>query len=111
MKIAFDFDGTISAHSFAPDALALALHASGHQIVVLTAAAGELKPADRPAEVARRLQHYGFLCLHELACVESHKKGHWCKVNQVDWLIDDSPDVLARVRQCSPTTICLQVLA
>lgn len=109
MKVAFDFDGTITAHPQRMNALACALHNAGCSIVVLTAAAGELPPEQRPAEVAGRLMRYGFTCPHKLACVEGADKGKWCKENRVDIVIDDDKNYLRRIADASPNTLRLQV--
>jgi len=109
MKIAFDFDGTITAHPQRMNLLAQMLQLAGTHVVVLTAAAGELPADQRPAEVAKRLLRYGFTCPHELACVEGHAKGEWCKANQVDVIIDDDAGYLERIRRDSPQTLRLKV--
>lgn len=109
MKIAFDFDGTITAHPQRMNALACSFHNAGFTVVVLTAAAGELPPANRPAEVARRLRRYGFSCPHELACVEGCDKGRWCAENGVDVVIDDDKSYLKLIGAASPKTLRLRV--
>ena len=110
MKIAFDFDGTITAHPVLLNLLAWALHGAGHEVIVLTAAAGELPKDKRPAEVTQRLRKYGFFCPHTLACVEGMEKGLWCKEHNVDVVIDDDDAYLWTIREHSPKTLRLQVV-
>lgn len=94
MKIAFDLDCTIGAHPAVLIALARTLIRGGAEVFVLTAAAGELQPADRPAEVVRRLEQLGGKGLR-VVFIESRDKPKFCVAHEVDLLIDDTPFDLA----------------
>lgn len=59
-------------------------------VLILTAAAGELPPDMRPAEVARRLASLGAGHI-PFQCLESAEKPTYCQSNGVDILIDDTP--------------------
>lgn len=111
MKVAFDFDGTISSHPRKMNELAVALHEVGHEIVVLTAGAGELPAPQRPAEMAKRIKQYGFHVPHLLACVEGWQKGEWCRLHSVDVVLDDSSEYLSLIAKESPSTMRLQVFS
>jgi len=110
MLIAFDLDGTISRAPVLFDLLRMNFQRGGDRVIVLTAAAGELPPEKRPAEVYRRLNGMGFSALPEwIVCCESHEKGRRCRELGVHILIDDSDDVIQRVRQESPGTLVFKV--
>lgn len=109
LKIAIDLDGTISQRPLFFFELAGLFSGSGHTVIVLTAAAGELPAAERPAEVAKRLMKHGFRAPHELVCIESREKGEWCNLNNVNLLFDDDPKVVADVEVKSPRTVCVLV--
>jgi hypothetical protein len=89
MLIAFDLDGTISKYPEKMLALACCLSGSGCDVFVLTAAAGELRKEDRPAEVRRRLLKLGWGGFRAVCC-ESSEKPERCKALGVDFLIDDT---------------------
>lgn len=111
MKIAFDLDGTISRNPALFYQLQIPLVREGHKVVVLTAAAGELLPDQRPAEVYRRLTGIGFHCLPEqIVCCEGWEKGQKCRELGVNLLVDDSDDVIARVRSESPGTLVFKIV-
>lgn len=101
MKIAFDLDGTISRDPVRMAAIAKALVKDGHRVFVLTAAAGELPPADRPAEVRRRLDKLGFNGI-PVICTETAHKPVDCQAYGVDVLIDDTPFHVKNVLQLIP---------
>lgn len=89
MKIAFDLDGTISKYPSQFLRLASKLKSSGCDVFVLTAAAGELPPKERPNEVKRRLERIGWGGFPILCC-ESSEKPSICEKTGVDFLIDDT---------------------
>jgi len=89
MKIAFDWDGTITRHPRVLIDLATSLQNQGHDVFILTAAAGEFPPDKRPAEVARRVASYGASHL-PIVCIESSQKPVYCAANGVHLLIDDT---------------------
>jgi hypothetical protein len=112
MTIAFDLDGTISRAPVLFDLLRMNFQRGGDKVIVLTAAAGELAPVDRPAEVYRRLNAMGFQVVPEwIVCCESWEKGRLCRELGVHLLVDDSDDVIARVRTESPSTLVFKVVA
>lgn len=90
MTIAFDLDGTISRYPQVLLCVAKALRQTGHRVIVLTAAAGELPPPHRPAEVSRRLTKLGWNGF-ETVCTETANKPADIKRLSVDLLIDDTP--------------------
>lgn len=93
MNIAIDFDGTISRSPRLLLQLAQALRNSGHSVIILTAAAGELPPEKRPREVAHRLIKLGLgwqPYLKSIVCCESHEKPAICKGTPIHLLIDDT---------------------
>lgn len=100
MKIAIDLDGTITANRKIGD-FGVALRKSGFDVVVLTAAAGELPKELRLKEVRRRLDAMGFNDLLAV-CVESYEKPEWCLKNGVDILIDDTEFELKGTVQLVP---------
>jgi hypothetical protein len=88
MNIAIDLDGTITK---APDvfrAIISSFLLTGHNVTVLTAAAGELSPEARPAEVRKRL---GALQIPftNLICCESHEKPAIVQSANMHLVIDD----------------------
>lgn len=89
MKIAFDLDGTITRHPDLMTKMAMGFIRAGIDVFVLTAAAGELAPEQRPAEVRKRLDAIGWRGVPAV-CVESSEKPAYCKANSVDVLIDDT---------------------
>lgn len=92
MKIAIDLDGTAFKFPVTFTSLALSLIAGGADVVFLTAAAGELSPEDRPAEVGRRvLKRLPLLKLVPIFCVDERNKGSWLSQNNFDLVIDDKP--------------------
>lgn len=111
--IAIDFDGTITRHPGKFLILMMYLMSGGAMVIVLTAGAGELPPAERPAEIERRLKnlkihkgaHY-----HEIVCVEGNKKGAWCSDNGVGIVIDDESGYLSEIGATSPQTVRFQCL-
>jgi hypothetical protein len=112
MLIAFDLDGTISRNPGLFYLIHNSLSKTGDRVVVLTAAAGELPPNQRPAEVYRRLTNMGFHTLPEhIVCCEGWEKGVKCRELGVNLLVDDSDDVIQRVRQDSPGTLVFKVCA
>lgn len=102
MKVAIDLDGTLGKHTRVLLPLANSLLRDGHEVFVLTAAAGELAPQFRPPEVARRLRAIG--CGHlRFVCLESKEKPHYCESNSVDLLIDDTKFDLRSTVQLIPS--------
>lgn len=103
MNIAIDFDGTISRSPRLLLQLAQALRNSGHRVIILTAAAGELPPTLRPAEVGKRLSHLGWSeFIPHIRCCESCEKPDICWDQRIDILIDDSPFKLQSTFQLMP---------
>lgn len=90
MKIAIDLDGTAFAWPLEFRDLILTLIRGGAKVVLLTAAAGELPPEQRPKEVARRVSER--LLFHDvpIVCCGSHEKGEWMTRNRFDMIIDDN---------------------
>lgn len=111
MIFAFDLDGTLSRHPASYRRLMASLRESDGDVIVLTAAAGELPPEKRPAEVIRRLAMLGiFYNLHydRLICCETRDKGRICAEEHVAFIFDDSPEVVELVRKESVITVPLQ---
>lgn len=109
LLVAFDFDDTISSDPIRFNSMAWAFVNSGHQVVILTAGAGELPIEQRRDCMIERARNYGFDAPHELFWCDSLSKGEWCQKNSVDVMVDDREDVLKKVKELSPKTICLQV--
>ena len=90
MKIAFDFDGTITAYPQAFEALVPILKKGGAELVILTACAGEFPEHLRQTEAERRLASFGFEDIPVVWC-HTAKKPAWCRKHNVDILVDDVP--------------------
>lgn len=88
MKIAFDLDGTLGRYPIQLGEMAKSLQETGHDVFVLTAAAGEHPPENRPDVVRGRLRAIGLGFLNPI-CVEEIQKANYCDQNGVDILIDD----------------------
>lgn len=111
MKIAFDLDGTITRNPCLFDRMITSFSRDGYSVIVLTAAAGELPPSQRPAEVYRRLAAIGVpMLMDQIVCCDGWEKGVKCRELGVDLLVDDSDDVIARVRAESPGTLVFKVV-
>ena len=114
MRIGIDFDGTITRFPEQLKVIAENIMNNGNNVVtIVTAAAGELAPCDRPAEVVKRLSRIGWVSgVHywDIKCVEGHEKGRCCADLKLDAIIDDSPEYLEFVRRDSPSTLRLLLL-
>ena len=108
MKIAIDHDGTISGHPAQFNEWMKSLvELGGHEVIVLTAGAGEKPKDERPAEMMRRRNSRGFhkgTHFTALACVEGSEKGQWCSDNGVQIAIDDEIGYLRDIAAKSPGT-------
>jgi len=89
MKIAVDFDGTITAH---PKKLTVMMEALTylHDVLILTACAGEFPIDQRLEEAKRRVREYDLQAFRVVWC-ETSEKIDYCVAHQVDILIDDVP--------------------
>jgi hypothetical protein len=91
MKIAVDFDGTITAHPGTIPSLMWVLGQNPDTTVfILTACAGELPLEFRQEEAEMRVKEFGLGAFPVVWCDTSDKIAY-CAANQVDILIDDFP--------------------
>ena len=103
MRIAIDLDGTAFKWPREFSQLVLTLVVGGADVVFLTAAAGELPPQERPAEVARRVaKRLPLLTQVAIACVEECHKGDWLTAHGFDMIIDDKQVVSRTCLQLAP---------
>jgi len=94
LKIAIDLDGTAFAWPNELGRLAVTLQDALADVFFLTAAAGELPPSERPAEVERRVsQRLGCAVSVKIpvVCCEEREKAQKLRDLGVHIVIDDRP--------------------
>jgi uncharacterized HAD superfamily protein len=101
MRIALDFDGTITEHPEFFRALANGMRSQGHEIVILTYRHHALLPLMR-----EQLTEWGIECDRFQFCHRQEDKGMWCETLGIDIFFEDTDACIGPV---SSRTLVLKV--